>query len=147
MLSRPYQDFGTWCVWFNKSGELYNRVTPATQRTWPRKNSLLSSDLLIGVVGVSFISEDLCDELTSMGHDHLMRWILYFFLLFYLIKLPVWKMHFVTFPCILRVFFFAMRMKLWEGAWGKDVPSFDGKRRPLGHNWLLSFPIQKGRVP
>ena len=30
------------------------------------------------------------------------------------------------------VFFFVMRMKLREVAVGKDAPSFDGERRPLG---------------
>ena len=46
-------------------------------------------------------------------------------------------MHFVTFPCMLRMFVvvvvvvFVRRMKLRERVWRKDAPSFDREIRSL----------------
>ena len=76
------------------------------------------------VIGVSFICPDFYDELTSVGYDYSSV----YFLLLYMIKLSIWAIHFVTFLCMLRVFFGyaneTSRRYLGERS------SFGGERRP-----------------
>ena len=43
--------------------------------------------------------------------------------------------------------FLTMRMKLREGAWGKDAPSFRGERRLLGASLTLEFSNTEGVFP
>ena len=42
--------------------------------------------------------------------------------------------------------FLTKRMKLREGAWGKDAPSFHGEGRPLGASLTLEFHNIEGRL-
>ena len=53
---------------------------------------------------------------------------------------------FCNFPLNDASGFLATRMKLREGAWGKDAPSFDGERCPLGVSLPLRFSMQRGSL-
>ena len=86
----------------------------------------------------------------------------------YLIQLPIWVMHFVTFSFIMRVVYWicewnfakalggkmsrrlmvieAASRLLSRGARGKNVPSFDGDRSSFEASLTLCFPMHRGRL-
>ena len=88
------------------------------------------------------------DALTPVGCDYLMKYLgVYFWVIFSDTTVSVGGA-FVIFPRMLRVFFFffAMQMKLREGAWGK-MPSCLARKTPLRgifDSW--SFPIYTGHI-
>ena len=100
--------------------------------------------ICLKIIGASYISPEFYDESSSMKRNYLLKCIM--------------GLCFVTLSDttvntgdVFRCFslyaasgFLTKPMKLREGVWGKDAPSFRGERRPLGASLTLEFSNTEG---
>ena len=99
------------------------------------------------MVGASFISPELKNEFGSIKCDYLIKYLMG--LCF--VTLSDTNANIGDASCYFSLYaasgFLTMRMKLREGAWGKDAPSFRGERRPLGASLTIEFSNRGGVFP
>ena len=89
---------------------------------------------------ISFIRPDFYEELTSVRCDYSRKYITC--VLFVILSDTTDNIcgTFCHFSLFAASIFLAMQMKLREGAWGKDAPSFGGERRHQGASLTFQFP-------
>ena len=84
------------------------------------------------MISVSFIRPDFYNELTSMRRDYSRKYLTCaFFVILSDTTVDICDT-FCHFPPYAASIFWAMQMKLREGAWGKYAPAFGVERRHLG---------------